>query len=257
MRAFAEQAAMALEQARLFTQLGERNEEIARQKDELTERSDVIRDIVYALAHDLRTPLAAAHVTMNQALSGAYGELPERYSEILKTALAANDESAADRRNATARGAIRSRRGFDRARAGGLRRPRRSHRRRASPSRRSQGSRAPASIAVAARCRYVGRSARDPTRDRQSRRQRDRSYAAGRSRRGARRTLRRNISRLPWKTMATASRRSAAKGSFNGSAAVIPVRARGLVFTSFAGSRKSMAGTVAMRRESRAEAPLR
>jgi signal transduction histidine kinase len=92
LRAFAEQAAMALEQARLFTQLGERNEEIARQKDELADRSDVIRDIVYALAHDLRTPLAAAHVTMNQALSGAYGELPEAYREILRTTLAANDD---------------------------------------------------------------------------------------------------------------------------------------------------------------------
>lgn len=90
--AFAQQAAMALEQAHLFAQLGERNEEIARQKDELADRSDVIRDIVYALAHDLRTPLAAAHVTMNQALSGAYGELPEGYRSILSTALAANDD---------------------------------------------------------------------------------------------------------------------------------------------------------------------
>jgi signal transduction histidine kinase len=89
---FAEQAAIALEQARLFAQLGERNDEIARQKDELADRSDVIRDIVYALAHDLRTPLAAAHVTMNQALSGAYGDLPERYRGILGTALAANDD---------------------------------------------------------------------------------------------------------------------------------------------------------------------
>lgn len=92
MRAFAEQAAMALEQAHLFAQLGERNEEIARQKNELAERSDVIRDIVYALAHDLRTPLAAAHVTMGQALAGAYGELPDRYISILKTALAANGD---------------------------------------------------------------------------------------------------------------------------------------------------------------------
>jgi signal transduction histidine kinase len=92
LRAFAQQAAMALEQAHLFAQLGERNEEIARQKDELADRSDVIRDIVYALAHDLRTPLSAAHVTMSQALSGAYGELPERYVGILSTALAANDD---------------------------------------------------------------------------------------------------------------------------------------------------------------------
>jgi len=92
LRAFAEQASMALEQANLFAQLGERNEEIARQKDELADRSDVIRDIVYALAHDLRTPLAAAHVTMNQALRGAYGELPERYRGILQTAVAANGD---------------------------------------------------------------------------------------------------------------------------------------------------------------------
>ncbi len=92
LRAFRDQAAMALEQARLFTQLGERNDEIARQKDELGGRTDVIRDIVYALAHDLRTPLAATHVTMNQALAGSYGELPERYRAILRTTLAANDD---------------------------------------------------------------------------------------------------------------------------------------------------------------------
>jgi signal transduction histidine kinase len=92
LRAFARQAELALEQARLFTQLGERNDEIARQKDELADRGDVIRDIVYALAHDLRTPLSAAHVTMTQALTGAYGELPERYRTILRTALGANDD---------------------------------------------------------------------------------------------------------------------------------------------------------------------
>jgi len=92
LRAFAQQAAMALEQAHLFTQLGERNREIARQKDELADRDDVIRDIVYALAHDLRTPQAAAHVTMTQALAGAYGELPERYRDILQTAIAANHD---------------------------------------------------------------------------------------------------------------------------------------------------------------------
>lgn len=92
MQAFAEQAGIALEQARLFTQLGDRNEEIARQKDELTRRTEVIRDIVYALAHDLRTPLVAADVTMKQALAGAYGELPERYDEILRATVAANEE---------------------------------------------------------------------------------------------------------------------------------------------------------------------
>lgn len=92
LRAFSDQAAIALEQAHLFTQLGERNDEIARQKDELADRNDVIRDIVYALAHDLRTPLAAEHVTMNQALTGAYGDLPERYRGILRSTLAANDD---------------------------------------------------------------------------------------------------------------------------------------------------------------------
>lgn len=92
MQAFAEQAGIALEQARLFTQLGERNNEIAKQKDELARRADVIRDIVYALAHDLRTPIAAAEVTTKQALNGAYGELPQRYGSILRSTLAANEE---------------------------------------------------------------------------------------------------------------------------------------------------------------------
>ncbi len=92
MQAFAEQAGIALEQARLFAQLGERNDEIARQKDELARRTEVIRDLVYALAHDLRTPLAAADVTMKQAMAGAYGELPPRYAEILRATLAANED---------------------------------------------------------------------------------------------------------------------------------------------------------------------
>lgn len=92
LRAFAQQAGMALGQAALFTQLGDQSEENARQKNELADRGDVIRDIVYALAHDLRTPLTAAHVTMSQALAGAYGELPERYQPVVRTALAANDD---------------------------------------------------------------------------------------------------------------------------------------------------------------------
>lgn len=92
LQAFAGQATIALEQSALFTQLGERNDEIARQRNELARRSDVIRDIVYALAHDLRTPLTAAEVTMKQALDGSYGELPERYRPILRTTLAANEE---------------------------------------------------------------------------------------------------------------------------------------------------------------------
>jgi signal transduction histidine kinase len=92
MQAFAEQAGIALEQARLFAQLGQRNDEIAQQKDELGRRSEIIRDIVYALAHDLRTPLVAADVTMKQALAGAYGELPKAYADVLRATLAANEE---------------------------------------------------------------------------------------------------------------------------------------------------------------------
>ncbi len=90
LRAFAEGVSVALEQARLLMQLGYRNEEIAAQKNALADRNRVIRDIVYALAHDLRTPLSAVNVTMQQALQGAYGELSEQYRQILKTTLASN-----------------------------------------------------------------------------------------------------------------------------------------------------------------------
>jgi signal transduction histidine kinase len=82
---FADNLAVALQQARLFIRLAEQNEEILRGRSELQNRSEIIRDIVYALAHDLRTPLVAADVTMGQALDGAYGELPERYRQILET----------------------------------------------------------------------------------------------------------------------------------------------------------------------------
>ena len=84
-RAFAEQAANALAQARLFEQLAERNEA-------LEERSGVIRDLVYALSHDLRTPLAALGMTLRQAQAGAYGELPERYREIVERSIIATDD---------------------------------------------------------------------------------------------------------------------------------------------------------------------
>ncbi len=90
LQAFAEGASVALSQAWLFMQLGFRNEQIASQKDALEDRSRVIRDIVYALAHDLRTPLTAQNVTMRQALDGAYGPLPEQYRDVLRTTLASN-----------------------------------------------------------------------------------------------------------------------------------------------------------------------
>ena len=54
-------------------------------------RSEVVRDLIYALSHDLRTPLTAARMTMRQALEGQYGELPEQYREILIRSIASND----------------------------------------------------------------------------------------------------------------------------------------------------------------------
>ncbi len=84
-RAYAQQAAGALAQARLFEQLAERNAA-------LEERSGVIRDLVYALSHDLRTPLAALGMTLRQAQAGAYGELPERYREIVERSVIATDD---------------------------------------------------------------------------------------------------------------------------------------------------------------------
>jgi signal transduction histidine kinase len=55
-------------------------------------RSEVLRDLIYALSHDLRTPLTAARMTMRQALGGAYGELPAQYREILVRSIASNEE---------------------------------------------------------------------------------------------------------------------------------------------------------------------
>lgn len=90
--AYVDQAAIALAQAALFVQLAERNEELAGANVALRERGDVIRDIVYALSHDLRTPLMAARLTMSQALDGAYGALPEAYRDILLRTIESNDE---------------------------------------------------------------------------------------------------------------------------------------------------------------------
>lgn len=92
MRAFVDQAGIALSQAALFVQLAEKNEEFAAANRELAARSGVIRDIVYALSHDLRTPLSAAQMTMRQALDGAFGPLPEAYRDILRQSLLSGEE---------------------------------------------------------------------------------------------------------------------------------------------------------------------
>jgi signal transduction histidine kinase len=87
---FAYVAAAALNQAHLFMELAKSNDEIAAKKGALDSRQRVIGEIVHALANDLRTPLFAAHLSMQQALSGAFGELPEQYRRVLETALASN-----------------------------------------------------------------------------------------------------------------------------------------------------------------------
>ncbi|HEY8298469.1 MAG TPA: HAMP domain-containing sensor histidine kinase [Candidatus Baltobacteraceae bacterium] len=90
--AFAEQAAAALQQSSLFETLGRQNDEIVQQRNLLAERNEIIRDIVYAIAHDLRTPLVAAGTTMRQALRGAYGQLPPEYNKIIEATIASNEE---------------------------------------------------------------------------------------------------------------------------------------------------------------------
>jgi signal transduction histidine kinase len=92
LRYYAEQSAVALAQGQLFEELAQRNQELGRANAALVERSDVIRDIVYALSHDLRTPLAAAGMTMRQAIEGRYGELPPPYREIIERSVQSNDE---------------------------------------------------------------------------------------------------------------------------------------------------------------------
>ncbi|MBV9408796.1 MAG: HAMP domain-containing histidine kinase [Candidatus Eremiobacteraeota bacterium] len=84
-RAYATLAVNALGQARLFAELAERNEA-------LSERQDVIRDLVYAISHDLRTPLAALSMTLRQAADGAYGPLPERYESVLRESRVSIDD---------------------------------------------------------------------------------------------------------------------------------------------------------------------
>lgn len=67
----------ALAQVRLTTDLATRNAA-------LNEKQEVIEGLIDAIAHDLRTPLAALSVTLQQACDGAYGALPAEYAEVLR-----------------------------------------------------------------------------------------------------------------------------------------------------------------------------
>lgn len=74
--------------ARLATQ---RSERLAAH-EQLAERGEVIRDIVHAISHDLRTPLAATAMTLQQAIEGKYGALPAEYQDILRRSVESNNE---------------------------------------------------------------------------------------------------------------------------------------------------------------------
>jgi len=60
------------------------------QRQQVSERGELLRDLVYAFSHDLRTPLLANAMNMKAALRGAYGPLPEAYQSTLKNGLEAN-----------------------------------------------------------------------------------------------------------------------------------------------------------------------
>lgn len=64
---------------------------LAAQRAQLAEQGEVVRDLIYAFSHDLRTPLMANALHMGQALRGAYGPLPEEYRRTLQNGLEAND----------------------------------------------------------------------------------------------------------------------------------------------------------------------
>jgi signal transduction histidine kinase len=73
------------EQAKLLENTDKQNIELAR-------RNTVIRDLVYAFSHDIRTPLMATAMNMQQALEGAFGPLPEDYKHTLQNGLSANKD---------------------------------------------------------------------------------------------------------------------------------------------------------------------
>lgn len=92
LKSFAEECETALAQSHLFMRIAEQADEIAEQHETSVKRINVIRDLVYALAHDLRTPLSAANTTMQQALRGEYGALPAAYHDVLLTSVRSNQE---------------------------------------------------------------------------------------------------------------------------------------------------------------------
>ena len=66
-------------------------DDLRENREQLAERGEVLRDLVYAFSHDLRTPLLANGMNMRSALDGAYGELPQEYRTNLQNGLEANE----------------------------------------------------------------------------------------------------------------------------------------------------------------------
>ena len=91
-RIFGEQATQAAAQAHLFVELAEKNQALEKANRSIARQGDVIREIVYALSHDLRVVVAAARTTMQQAREGLYGPLPEGYRDALRRAITSTEE---------------------------------------------------------------------------------------------------------------------------------------------------------------------
>ena len=70
----------------------ELNERLETNRLELERRSGVIRDLVYAFSHDLRTPLVANGVNMRLALEGAFGPISAEYERTLTNGMQANED---------------------------------------------------------------------------------------------------------------------------------------------------------------------
>ena len=67
-------------------------EDLRGQRRELERRHAVIRDLVYAFSHDLRTPLIANALVMRLAVQGAYGPLDPELQRSLVNGLGANQD---------------------------------------------------------------------------------------------------------------------------------------------------------------------
>jgi signal transduction histidine kinase len=67
-------------------------DDLSLQRTLLERRNAIIRDLIYAFSHDLRTPLMANGMNMKLALEGAFGVLPDAYLRSLENGLASNQD---------------------------------------------------------------------------------------------------------------------------------------------------------------------